>query len=118
MPKRQSSACAFLWLLVMCSDAYAEYPGFSSGSICNGYPESVGRITKVAATTAYKSTQGVYVNLLTDIGGQNVGGVIYWRSTQEWAYNHMVRMAMFLQAVGAKAKVCHHGDYIYAIEMQ
>ncbi len=96
--------------------ALAEYPGFGSSYICNGYPEASGEITRVAATTTYDSTQGVYLQLRA-IDGRYHGGVIYPRGTQDWAYNHMVRMAMLAQAMQLTVRICFSGSEVYAIEM-
>ncbi|REE88778.1 hypothetical protein [Cupriavidus plantarum] len=102
--------------VLVSSPASASY-NFRSGAICNGYTEVEGRILQVIATTTYSGTQGVYLKYRYESSHSASYGRVYPRSSQDWAYNHMVRMAMFLQAVGGRAKLCVNRDDIYAIAM-
>lgn len=109
------SAAVFVVGLGLAAPTMAGY-SFSGGEICNGYDEARGYLTHIAATTTYKEKQGFYLQLRT-LGGADIGGHVYWRNTQDWAYNHMIRMAILAHALQAEVRLCYETDAIYALEL-
>ncbi|QET05588.1 MULTISPECIES: hypothetical protein [Cupriavidus] len=122
---RAFPACLpLLALLLATSSARAEtfeshgYPKWGTDGYCrgSGYWEDVGVITRVTAGGWYHSDQAMFVELTVE-GGRRVGGQVATRAYGNYAYDHLVRMAMFLQATGSRARVCWLNGYVYAIEM-
>ena len=114
-PSFVSIALGVIGVLVV-GNALAGYPDFSSGTVCNGYSEAVGKINKVTATTTYHSTQGLYINLIT-AQGENYGGIIYQRDPF-LGYGPMVRMAIMANTFKSQVKMCFSGSQVYALELE
>jgi len=94
------------------------YPQWGNDGYCrgSGYWEDVGTITRVTAGAWYHGNQAMFVEVTLE-GGRRVGGQVATRQYGNYAYDHLIRMAMFLQATGGRARVCWSKGYVYALEM-
>lgn len=103
--------------------ASADYPKFNSSSICNGYPEAIGIVSKVTSAQTYDSTYGVYIEMEgkikdTDTEIKKFGGRIYPRTRTDYAYQHMISLALISQVSKMKVKMCYNNNDVYALELQ
>lgn len=107
----------FLCTISMGVPSYAQYPGFDSGVICNGYNNVVGVVDLLTASQTYGSTSGMYVRV-KDKQGRNYGGVFYYRKNTDAAYKQMTTLALTSLVTKLKVRMCYNGNDVYALELR
>ena len=97
--------------------SFAGYPAMNSGTICNGYPEFRGTVTRVNSTTTYDGHEATYIKVINYDTGYVQGGQVFYRDPVAAGYSPMIDNATLALVTGYDVNICYSGNTVYAVEI-